>query len=70
MLPKRTRDAIEDLLADLQEEYFSKDVKLTFVMRHPKDDECWAIITEDDVNELAELLARSEEDADETVGVE
>ena len=55
---ENARTQVEQALHEL-EVLFSKECKLTFVMRHPTMEECYMVITRDDPMAVAAVLHRA-----------
>jgi len=51
------RNRVEFALSGLSE-HFHSDCKLTFVMRKPGSDDCFMVISDDNLEELAALLVK------------
>ena len=50
---------IRDTLVELQSVLFDPDVRLTLIARLPGDDEADLVVTSDDLDEVASVIARS-----------
>lgn len=55
---KNVHDRVTTALNEIKKQCFTPDVELTFVMRRPGDDECFMVISNDNLEELADLLHR------------
>lgn len=52
-----------DVLGDLADHTFVKGVKLTFIMRDPKNDDCYMVVGDDTIDGVISALERSRKPA-------
>ena len=53
---EEAKQKVEEALDKLKREVFVPEMRLTFVARHPDDEECTFITTDDDLEDVAEVV--------------